>query len=119
MYILISIVFIAELIIALSLINLIIKTDRKVCHLNCCVKAFKPLAQTYLQYIRCLVSSFSGNFKKILVFVQKKKDLVIYKTILMVSIYLILIIFKIKFNKATKIYRLISVMRDLAVELTV
>ncbi len=119
MYILISIVFIAELIIALSLINLIVKTDRKVCHLNCCVKAFKPLAQTYLQYARTLVSNFSSNFEKTFSFIRKKKEQIIFKTVVMVSIYLLLILFKIKFTKASKIYRLISVMRDLAIELTV
>ncbi len=119
MYILIAIVFIAELIIALNLILWIVKADRKVCYYNLCTDAFNPLAQTALQYARCKVTEFNKSFKCVFEFFRKKKEQVIFKTVFMISIYLMLIVFKIKINKVSKIYRLISVMRDLALELTV
>lgn len=119
MYILIAIVFIAELIIALNLIFLIIKADKKVRYYNSCTDAFNPLAETALQYARCKVHEFNKSFGCVFEFIKKKKEQVIFKTIFMISIYALLIVFKIKMNKASKIYKLISVMRDLALELAV
>ncbi len=119
MYILISIVFIAELIIALNLILWILKADKKVRYYNSCVDAFNPLAQTALQYARCKVSEFNKSFGCVFEFVKKKKEQIIFKTVFMIAIYAILIVFKIKMNKASKIYKLISVMRDLTLELAV
>lgn len=119
MYILIAIVFIAELIIALNLILLIVKADKKVCYYNQCVSVFKPLAETALQYARYKVSEFNKSFGCVFEFVKKKKEQIIFKTVFMISIYALLIVFKIRMKKASKIYKLISVMRDLALELTV
>lgn len=119
MYILIAIVFIAELIIALNIILWIVKADKKVRYCNQCVDAFNPLAETALQYVRCKVSEFNKVFGCVFEFIKKKKEQVIFKTVFMVSIYIMLILFKIKMKKASKIYKLISVMRDLALELTV
>lgn len=119
MYILIAIVFIAELIIALNLILWIVKADRKVRYYNCCVDAFNPLAQTALQYARCKVTEFNKSFGCVFEFIKKKKEQVIFKTVFMISIYAMLIVFKIKIKKASKIYKLISVMRDLVLELAV
>ena len=119
MYILIAIVFIAELIIALNLILWIVKADKKVRYYNQCVDVFNPLAQTALQYARCKVSEFNKSFACIFEFIRKKKEQVIFKTVFMISIYAMLIVFKIKMNKASKIYKLIAVMRDLALELAV
>lgn len=119
MYIFIAIIFIAELIIALQLISWIMKADRCVCKLNNCVDVFNPLAQTYLQYARCKVSQFNDSFADVLAFVKKKKDQMIFKTVMMVSIYILLIVFKIKSQKASKIYKLVAVIRDLALELAV
>jgi len=119
MYIFIAIVFIAELIIALNLISLIVKADRKVRYYNECVDAFNPLAETALQYARCKVSEFNKSFGHVFEFIKKKKEQVIFKTIFMIAIYAMLILFKIKMKKASKIYKLISAMRDLALELAV
>lgn len=119
MYIFIATIFIAELIIALNLILLLVKADRKVRYYNNCVDAFNPLAETALQYARCRVSEFNKSFKCVLEFIKKKKEQVVFKTVFMISIYLILILFKLKMNKASKIYKLVAVIRDLAVELAV
>lgn len=119
MYILIAIVFIAELIIALNLILWIVKADKKVRYYNQCVDAFNPLVETALQYARCKVTEFNKSFECVFEFFKKKKEQVIFKTVFMISIYAMLILFKIKMKKASKIYKLIAVMRDLALELTV
>lgn len=119
MYILIAIVFIAELIITLNLILLIVKADKKVRYYNSCIDIFNPLAQTALQYVRSLVNSFNYTFGCAIEFVKKKKEQVVFKTVFMISIYIILILFKIRFKKASKIYKLVSVMRDLTLELTI
>lgn len=113
----IAIVFIAELIIALNLIMLIVKADRKVREINDCVTVFNPLAETFMQYVRCLVKSFNSSFIDVIEFFKKKKEQVIFKTVVMIAIYALLIVFKIKTHKASKIYRLISVIRDLALEI--
>lgn len=115
----IAIIFIAELIIALNLVALIVKADKKVREYNVCVNAFNPLAEIALKYARCKVSEFNKSFGCVFEFIKKKKEQVIFKTVFMVSIYVLLIVFKIKMKKASKIYKLISVMRDLAIELTV
>lgn len=119
MYIFIATIFIAELIIALNLILWIMKADKKVQHINACAVTFKPLAQTCLQYVRCKITLFNDSFGGILTFVRKKQEQFISKTVIMVAIYSLLFLFKIKAKKASKIYKLISVMRDLAMELTV
>lgn len=119
MYIFIAIVFIAELIIALNLVLWIVKADKKVLWINSCVTVFNPLAKTALQYAGYKVSEINKSFKNIFEFIKKKREQVVFKTVLMISIYLMLIIFKIKTKKASKIYKLISVMRDLALELAV
>lgn len=119
MYILIAIVFIAELIIALTLILLIVKADRYVCALNDCVQAFNPLAQTWLQYARCLVSSFNKSFNKVYKFFKKKQEQVLFRIVLILSIYAILIVFRIKTKKVSKIYGLIGAIRDAATELMI
>ena len=74
MYLFIAIIFIAELIIACTLINFIVKADKKVCRYNACIEAFNPLAQTCLQYSRCLVSTFNRSFDSFFVFIKKKQE---------------------------------------------
>jgi hypothetical protein len=116
MYIFAIIVFIAELIIALQLIGFILKADREVCRINACVEAFNPLAQTCLQYVRCLISNFNKSFEKIFELIKKKRQQVISNTFIMLSIYLILILFRIKTKKFSKIYKLVGAIRDVAIE---
>lgn len=119
MYIFIAIIFIAELIIAHFIISNLIKWDEKVRYYNACVKTFNPLLQTCLQYGRCLVSSFKNSFEGVILYVKKKRELFISKIIFAVAIYSLLIIFKIKTNKAKKIYKLAGAIKDLVLELAV
>lgn len=119
MYILILIVFIAELIIAFSLINLIVKADKKVCELNNYVEAFNPLAETFLQYFRCLVSNFHNSFEKVFRVIRKKQEHFLSKTLIIVAIYSILFLFKIKPKKASRIYKLAGAIQDIVLELAI
>ena len=43
----------------------------------------------------------------------------IFKTTVMIAIYVFLIVFKLKTKKASKIYKLVSAIRDLALEIAV
>ena len=74
MYLFIAIIFIAELIIACTIINYIIKADKAVCRYNECIKVFNPLVQTCLQYARCLVTTFNSSFESFIDFVRKKQE---------------------------------------------
>jgi hypothetical protein len=117
MYIFIAIIFIAELIIAFNLIAWILKADRVVCEYSLYVKAFNPLAQTCLQYARCKVSELNKMVVCVFDYIKKKREQVVTKTIFMIGVYAILVLFKIKKKKVSKIYKLISLIRDLALEL--
>ena len=114
MYIFIAIIFIAELIIAINLIGLIVKADKKVCEINACVEVFNPLTETCMQYARCLSHQFKTSFDGFLSFFRKKQNEVFIKSALMISIYIMLAIFKIKKHRASKIYRLFDAIKDLA-----
>lgn len=119
MYLFIAIIFIAELIIAGTIIKWIVKADKHACRYNACVEAFNPLAETCLQYIRCLVSSFNNSFEGFISFVKKKQEQIIFKTILIIAIYSLLFLFKIKADKASKVYRLVGAIRDIVSEFAV
>ena len=119
MYIFIAIIFIAELIIAFNIIGLIIKADRKVCDLTECVKTFNPLAQTCMQYVRCLSIAFSENVAKVLKFIEKQHTKLIIKTISAVAIYGMLIMFKVRDVKMKRFYNLGSAIRDIVLELAI
>lgn len=119
MYLFIAIIFIAELIIACTVINFIVKLDKKVQYYNCCVECFNPLAQTCLEYSRCIVSAFKKSFEGFYTYIKKKHEQIIYKTITVAGIYLILILFKVKRVKAAKIYKLAGAIKDIVLELAV
>ena len=119
MYLFVAIIFIAELIIAVTVINYIVKADRAVIKYNECVKVLNPLVLTCMQYARCLVSSFNKSFEKFIVFIKKKQEQVVYKTIIVIAIYAFLFLFKMKADKASKIYRLVGAIRDVVVDFAV
>lgn len=116
MYLFIAIIFIAELIIAITIINYIVKADKLVCRYNSYVEAFNPLCETCLQYIRCVVTNVNQSFEKVFVFIRKKREQVFYKFIIMFALYLFLILFKIKKTNFSKIYKLIGAIRDVATD---
>lgn len=119
MYLFIAIIFIAELIIACTVINFIVKADRKVRRYNACVETFNPLPQTCLQYSRCLISTFNRSFENFFVFIKKKQEQIVFKTIVIIAIYSMLFLFKIKADKASKFYKLAGVIRDIVTDFAV
>ena len=119
MFMLIAIVFIAELIIAFQIISLIMKADRKVCDINACVKEFNPLEKTCMQYARCLSASFSEKIKKGIEVIQKQRLILISKTIIVVAIYTGLILFRIRRIKFNRLSNLIGAISDIALDLAV
>ncbi len=116
MYLFIAIIFIAELIIAITIINYIVKADKLVCRYNSYVEVFNPLCETCLQYIRCVVTNINQSFEKVFVFIRKKREQVFYKFIIMAALYLFLILFKIKTTNFSNIYKLIGAIRDVVAD---
>ena len=119
MYILICVIFIAELIIALQLILLIKRADKKICGINECVKTFNPLAKTCLEYVNCLSKMFNRNVSNAIFFIKKQQKRVIFKTITTFAIYTMLIFFKIKKIKLRKVFKLADAIRDFALEMVI
>ncbi len=114
MYLFIATIFIAELIIAVTVINFIAKVDNKVCELNCCVEAFNPLAKICLQYTRCLATNFRANFDKVIKFIKHKKEQLFNKLIILIGIYIVLFLFRAKFKKYAKAYHIAGLIQDIA-----
>lgn len=119
MYMFIAIVFIAELIIFFQLISLIMKIDKKVCDINSCVKEFNPLAKTYMQYLRCLTSTFLSKLNTGIEFVKKQREKFIFKSITTVALYCMLLLFRLKKVRLRRIGNLVGAIRDILLDLTV
>ena len=119
MYLFIAIIFIAELIIAINIISLILKADKKVLYLNSCVCAFNPLAKTCLEYVRCISTTVAEKVACVIDFVRKKREQIIYKTVIIVAVYSLLFVFRYKKNNYSKLYRLISAIQDIATDFIV
>ena len=116
---LIATVFIAELIIAIQLISLIIKADKKILAINDCIKEFNPLAKTCMQYIRCLALSFSTNVKKGIDFIEKQREKIILRAITTATLYGILLLFRLKRIKMRKIGKLACAIRDIILDFVI
>ncbi len=119
MYIFIATIFIAELIIAFSIINLIIKADKKICDINDCISEFNPLAKTCMQYVRCVSTSFFTNVKTGIDFIKKHQEKIWVKAISTSAIYLMLVLFRIKRIKVKKLFNLVGVIADIALDFVV
>ena len=114
MYLFIATIFIAELIIAVTVINFLAKLDKKVNDLNCCVEAFNPLAETCLQYARCLTTTFRQNFDKFVSFVSHKRKQIFNKLLILIGIYIVLFLFRAKSKKYSNVYHIAGVIQDIA-----
>ena len=119
MYIFIAIIFIAELIIAHYIISYLVKLDRCVKYYNACIESFNPLLQTCLEYGRCVVATFKNSFENFIAFVKKKQEQIIIKIILAIAIYSILLVFKIRQEKAKKVFKLASAIKDILLEFAI
>lgn len=114
MYLFIAIIFIAELIIAVTVINFIVKINNRVNKLNSCVEVFNPLAEVCLQYVRCILTGFRTNFDKLIEYVACKKKQIFNKFLIVIAIYILLSIFRSKSKKYSHAYRIAGVIQDIA-----
>ena len=119
MYILIATIFIAELIIAFSIINFIIRADKKICDINACITEFNPLAQTCMQYIRCVSDNLCNNVKTGIDFVKKYQERAWVKVISTFAIYSMLVLFRVRKIKVKKIFGLVGAISEIALDLAV
>lgn len=113
MYLLISIVFIAELIIALTLVYWIVKFDRK-------AKNFTKQWITTEQDSIKLIKEFRGILKtsqkvmnNTIDFVAKKKREFKRKLINLAIIYAVLVVFKFRFKRAALLLQYLIIAQDL------
>ena len=118
MYIFISIIFIAELIIAYQLISLIMKLDRKICDINDCVCEFNPLAHTFMRYIRIQAAAFSEKITKVINFINRQKEKTMIKVLIAISINAVILVFRVKKIKVRKVVRLAAAVADIAADLS-
>ena len=118
MYMLISIIFIAELIIAYQLISFIMKADRKICDLNCCLAEFKPLAQTFMQYLRLQISNVAKKAYAVINIIKKRKEQAFLKVIMFTAVNVIFFTFKIKRIKPKSFLKLVLAALDVATDIS-
>lgn len=112
MYLFIAIIFIAELIIAVSLINGIIRADRSVCALNNKIIQSKPEIQKILKQARECVSCLQESVNSVITFVKQKRQQVINRAIKTVLIYFILLTMKSRYKKLATVCQYAVLAKD-------
>lgn len=119
MYLFIATIFIAELIIAATLINFILKADRKVCELNNKVTELKPYIEDWLKSFKDVVYNLQNTVSSFFAFVKRKRDQFLTKLIISIVIYASLIFFKGRFKKAAAIFQTLVLLKDYWDEFTI
>lgn len=119
MYTLIGIIFIAELIITFQILSFIVKFDRKICDINCCLKEFNPFLETLMKYVRLKVTTILESISKAINIINDKKRKAIVRIAIIVAINLLFIIFRIKKLKTNKVINLAVALLDIVADLKV
>ena len=112
MYLFIAIIFIAELIIALTLIVFTVKADRKVCALNKKVVECKPVIHNCLLSAKDIVKNLQKTFDNCICIVKRKRQQLTMKVIIAVVMYASLFFFKGKYKKAGTFFQLAVLIKD-------
>lgn len=112
MYLFIATIFIAELIIAGSLIIFLIKLDRKVREMNNRVIIFKPVLKGYLKALKKAVYNFQNTFESFFKFLKKKRQQFITKVIIAIVMYASLIFLRGKFKKTAAVFQTLVLLKD-------
>ena len=105
MYFFIAIVFTAELIITVSLINAIWKADKAVLRTNERVLKLKPKIYDSLNKFKNGIHSLEGAVDKFIAFFQKKREEYTIKLIKNILLYALILIIETKFSKFYKFRR--------------
>ena len=113
MFLLIAIIFIAEMIIALTLINYIVKADKVVIKLKLDVSSLTPQIQAGLACIKEGVHLLKEKQLWLFDYLEKKRNQYIMNAIKTVLMYLLLFLLKGKSKKAASICNGIILVKEL------
>lgn len=112
MYLFIAIIFIAELIIAFSLIYFIVKADKKVCLLTDTVIQSRGDIKSVLNNINTVIKGLKDKINAAIHFLVKKKQDYTMNIIKNILLYSLLFILKGKYKKAASICNIIVMAKD-------
>ncbi len=112
MFLFITTIFIAELIIVSTLIFYIIKADKAVIRLSKQVSEYRPQIQEVLDSIKTAVIEINDKKDLVYEYLRKKRDQWIFKTLQTVLIYFLLFLFRGKCKKAAKICQGLLLAKD-------
>ncbi len=108
----IAIILIAELIIAIALVNIILKTSKQVCVINNQLIEITPLIKECFTVTRNSLSKLNTIVEKILSGIKKKKSQFTIKLILTSLMYACLVLFKKKYKNAAIIFQTLVIVKD-------
>ena len=112
MIIFITIVFIAELIIAGAIVGLIVKIDRRVNCINNQLTSAMPLIESGLCTLHNGILNLKKTLYNILCIIEKKKKTYTLKIVKTALLYLILVFCKNKYKKAAGIFQLVLLVSE-------
>ena len=107
MFGLITILFIAQLIICSYLVNAIIKLDRNVCALNNRVISTTPVLGNALKEFHSAVHNFKDSFFHLIYLIKKKKRIYILNLAKNFILYFVLVFSKGKYKRAAAFFHLV------------
>ena len=107
-------IFIAELIIAGTLLSFIIKADRKVCAANEAVIAFKPMFETGLREAYNIVRNLKQTLHYIICLIERKKKEYILNIVSFICLETILFFWRGKYKKVASFLQLVILFDKLA-----
>lgn len=113
MFLFIAVIFIAELIIAVSLVVLIIKADKKVLQINSEVTQIKPKLRKGLEDFKDIIHMLKD--KQILLFdlIRRKRNQYVMNIVKSILFYVLLFLLKGKCKKAASICNGILLVKDI------
>lgn len=112
MYLFITIVFIAELIIASTLVSNIVKADRYVCKLNEKVLQSRPKIEKFLFNFKDCVGCVKSSFEAATTFLKRKHHEFKMRILKTVIIYGLLIVMRSKFKKLATVCKYVVLTKD-------
>lgn len=108
MYLLIAIVFIAELIITFTVVRFLWATDKKVCKLNEQLLASRNSIMEELRKFRKNIHVLEKWVNCVINYVEKKKEEYILKFIKTILIYALIFIIEIQFSKRKNLQKIVK-----------
>ena len=112
MFLFIATIFIAELIIAVTLILYIVRADRAVLKLNEQAEEYKPQIKAALEGIKEGIREINDKQEIVVEYLRKKRDQWLFKMLQTVLIYLLLFLFRGKCKKAASICQGLLLAKD-------